>query len=438
MRRAEQKRRAAFMRKRSASELQAINPKYLSSVTGEGVLVVAAETLEIKVITQQVLRWLFKGQGMMSSLSQEMREGLLSRLLKAFYTQVASEPASLADKVAALARLPEAPLTAFLAVEGDAGAAAEPIQLGDIKLNDPQARYLQVSLEFVTLSAQAERDLVFTFKDLRASKQGDLNAAMLRQDIDLFRGSFLDELGPEPQVVPQDYVGLRFRELQDYISLKAGKAEVRATTIDIPEFVTEIKERVMRDVEVKIAKNSTVNRFKFRTDPVLAKSIVRNVQSALLKYIQGGAKITLSVGVEQADTFTGRQSSSLCLKWLVSGGESMNEIEQLLKPRGTSRLNARNWNVKYYQKVIQKLDGSLSVQATDDVIIIVTRLPELGTQPATLQPLNFYDVDQALSLSEDPADLSVTDLDNRSILTSFRKQNQLQQNSSGNIVKLLG
>jgi len=33
----------------------------------------------------------------------------------------------------------------------------------------------------------------------------------------------------------------------------------------------------MRDVEVKIAKNSTVNRFKFRTDPLLAKSIVRNV-----------------------------------------------------------------------------------------------------------------------------------------------------------------
>ena len=57
-----------------------------------------------------------------------------------------------------------------------------------------------------------------------------MNAVMLRQDIDLFRSSFLDELElkREPQPVPKDYVNLRFRELQDYISLKAGKADIRA------------------------------------------------------------------------------------------------------------------------------------------------------------------------------------------------------------------
>lgn len=70
------------------------------------------------------------------------------------------------------------------------------------------------------------------------------------------------------------------------------------------------------------------------------------------------------------------------------------------------------------------------MQATDDVIIVVTRLPELSKdlQGSILQPLNIYDVDQPVSISSnggepDPADLSVTDLDNRSILTSFRKQN---------------
>lgn len=97
--------------------------------------------------------------------------------------------------------------------------------------------------------------------------------------------------------------------------------------------MTDIQQRVIgppgpgNNVEVKIAKNSTVNRFKFQTDPFLAKSIVRNIQSAITKYIQGGAKISLSVGVEQADTFIGRSSSNLSLKWLVSGGENMGDIE---------------------------------------------------------------------------------------------------------------
>ena len=71
------------------------------------------------------------------------------------------------------------------------------------------------------------------------------------------------------------------------------------------------------------------------------------------------------------------------------------------------------------------------MQATDDVIIVVTRLPELSKDNlgSILQPLNIYDVDEPVSVSSnrvpDPADLSVTDLDNRSILTSFRKQNLL-------------
>lgn len=30
----------------------------------------------------------------------------------------------------------------------------------------------------------------------------------------------------------------------------------------------------------------------------------------------------------------------------------MGDIEKMLKPRGNSRINTRNWNVKYYLKVI--------------------------------------------------------------------------------------
>ena len=81
---------------------------------------VSAETLEIKVVTPQVIRWLFKGQGMMASLSEEMREGLLSRLLKAFYSQISDrETVSLAEKVETLFSYTDRPLTAFLGVDSE-------------------------------------------------------------------------------------------------------------------------------------------------------------------------------------------------------------------------------------------------------------------------------------------------------------------------------
>lgn len=60
-----------------------------------------------------------------------------------------------------------------------------------------------------------------------------------------------------------------------------------------------------------------------------------------------------------------------------------------MKPKGNSRLNGRNWNVKYYQKLISRLEGTLSVQATDEALIVVARIPELSVKVLpNLKPLN--------------------------------------------------
>ena len=123
-----------------------------------------------------------------------------------------------------------------------------------------------------------------------------------------------------------------------------------------------------------------------------------------------------------------------------------------MKPKGNSRLNGRNWNVKYYQKLISRLEGTLSVQATDEALIVVARIPELSVKVLpNLQPLNLYairqdqivmlrmsSVDNGHSRSE-IADLSLADSDNQSILNSFRKVVKVQKDISGNNkVKLMG
>jgi len=94
MRRIEQRRRATFLRKRSLESLQGVRQEqrkilnqvnaYLSQVMEEGIIVVSVDTLAIKLATKQVVKWLFKGQSSIASLTEEQRENLLSKVLKAF------------------------------------------------------------------------------------------------------------------------------------------------------------------------------------------------------------------------------------------------------------------------------------------------------------------------------------------------------------------
>lgn len=77
---------------------------------------------------------------------------------------------------------------------------------------------------------------------MRKSQKGDLNPVMLKQDLELFKASFIDDLDQQHSttlvrggmmnntfLIQKDYVNMRFKELKHYFALKSSNAEIKSS-----------------------------------------------------------------------------------------------------------------------------------------------------------------------------------------------------------------
>ena len=77
---------------------------------------------------------------------------------------------------------------------------------------------------------------------MRKSQKGDLNPVMLKQDLELFKASFIDDLDQQHSttlvrggimnntlLIQKEYVNMRFKELKDYFALKSSNAEIKSS-----------------------------------------------------------------------------------------------------------------------------------------------------------------------------------------------------------------
>ena len=88
LRRLEQKRRASFLTNRESTSLNGIRAEYFNRITTEGVIVVAMDMLNIKLITKQAMKWLFRGSSSLSLIDDQTKKNLLTKIVVAFTNSI--------------------------------------------------------------------------------------------------------------------------------------------------------------------------------------------------------------------------------------------------------------------------------------------------------------------------------------------------------------